>query len=63
MIQPPIAIESLWTLSSDQFLPTCTKLFQWQVQQNPVYQKWVQLMKHQEQLSNQINQIPFLPIS
>ena len=63
LIQPPIAIESLWTLSNEQFLPTCKKVFQWQVQHNPVYQKWVQLMKHQEQLTNEVNQIPFLPIS
>ena len=54
MIQPPIAIESLWSLSNAQFLPTCKKVFQWQVQHNPVYQKWVQLMKHEEHLTNEV---------
>ena len=63
LIQPPIDIESLWSLSNEEFLPTCKKVFQWQVQHNPVYQKWVQLMKHQEHLTNEVNQIPFLPIS
>lgn len=29
------------------------------MQHNPVYQQWVQLMKYQEQLTNEVNQIPF----
>ena len=63
MIQPPFAIESLWTLSNEQFLPTCKKLFQWQVQHNPVYKQWVNLMAKDEKIPKEMNQIPFLPIS
>ena len=63
MIQPPIAIESLWTLSNEHFLPTCKKLYQWQVQHNPVYKQWVNLMVKDEKMPKEMNQIPFLPIS
>lgn len=63
LMQPPIDIESLWTLSSDQFLPTCKNIFQWQVQHNPVYQQWVKLMAKDIKVPEQTNEIPFLPIS
>jgi len=63
LIQPPIAIESLWTLSNEHFLPTCKKLFQWQVHHNPVYKQWVNLMAKDEKMPKEMNQIPFLPIS
>ncbi len=63
LIQPPIAIESLWTLSNEHFLPTCKKLYQWQVQHNPVYKQWVNLMVKDEKMPKEMNQIPFLPIS
>lgn len=63
MIQPPIDIQSLWSLSSDHFLPTCKKVFQWQVQHNPVYQQWVRLMLKDGEIPSDVNQIPFLPIS
>ena len=63
MIQPPIDIESLWRLPSDQFLPTCKKVFDWQVQNNPVYQQWVNLIAKDAKAPAEMNQIPFLPIS
>jgi hypothetical protein len=63
LIQPPIDIESLWTLSNDQFLPTCKKVFHWQVQHNPVYKQWVNLIAKDEKTPEAMNQIPFLPIS
>ena len=63
MIQPPIDIESLWRLPSDQFLPTCKKVFDWQVQNNLVYQQWVNLIAKDAKAPAEMNQIPFLPIS
>ncbi len=63
LIQPPIAIESLWSLTNEQFLPVCKKLFQWQVQHNPVYKEWVTLMVKDEKMPEEMNKIPFLPIS
>jgi hypothetical protein len=63
LIQPPIAIESLWTLSNEHFLHTCKKMYQWQVQHNPVYKHWVNLMVKDEKMPKEMNQIPFLPIS
>ena len=63
MKQLPIDINSLWNLPTDQFLPTCKKVFQWQVQHNPVYQQWVQLMAKDGEIPEFTNQIPFLPIS
>ena len=63
MNQPPIDINSLWSLSPDQFLPTCKNVFQWQVQHNPVYQQWVHLMVKDGKVPEEPNQIPFLPIS
>jgi len=63
LIQPPIDIESLWRLPSDQFLPTCKKVFDWQVQNNPVYQQWVNLIAKDAKAPAEMNQIPFLPIS
>ena len=63
LIQPPIAIESLWSLTNEQFLPVCKKLFQWQLQHNPVYKEWVTLMVKDEEMPEEMNKIPFLPIS
>ena len=63
MIQPPIDIKNLWSLSSDQFFQTCKIVFEWQAQNNPVYQQWVHLMSKDDKLPEQTNQIPFLPIS
>jgi hypothetical protein len=63
LIQPPIDIESLWRLPSDQFLPTCKKVFDWQVQNNLVYQQWVNLIAKDAKAPAEMNQIPFLPIS
>ena len=59
MLQPPIDIESLWRLPSDQFLPTCKKVFDWQVQNNPVYQQWVNLIAKDAKAPAEMNQIPF----
>ncbi len=63
MIQSPIDIKSLWSLSSEQFFHTSKIVFQWQAQNNPVYQQWVHLMSKDGKLPEQTNQIPFLPIS
>jgi len=63
LIQPPIAIESLWSLTNEQFIPACRKVFQWQLQHNPVYKEWVTLMVKDEEMPEEMNKIPFLPIS
>jgi phenylacetate-coenzyme A ligase PaaK-like adenylate-forming protein len=38
-------------------------LFQWQLQHNPVYKEWVTLMVKDEEMPEEMNKIPFLPIS
>lgn len=38
-------------------------MYQWQVQHNPVYKQWVNLMVKDEKMPKEMNQIPFLPIS
>jgi hypothetical protein len=63
LIQPPIDIQSLWSLSSEHFFSTCKMVFQWQVQNNPVYKQWVHLISKDGEMPANSNQIPFLPIS
>ncbi len=60
MIQPPIAIQDLWTLPKEDFFRVSKKIFEWQAAHNEVYQQWVNLNKADAQ---HLTSIPFLPIS
>jgi hypothetical protein len=60
VIQPPIAIQDLWTLPKEDFFRVSKKIFEWQAAHNEVYQQWVNLNKADAQ---HLTSIPFLPIS
>ncbi|MBL7901296.1 MAG: acyl transferase [Bacteroidia bacterium] len=50
------------TLSEVDFTRYCLEIFQYQVKENAVYQKWVKLLKRDVSAVRQIHQIPFLPV-
>ncbi len=50
-------------LSTENFDQICMELFHYQYQHNPIYQKFVQLLGKKPSEIQQIDQIPFLPIS
>jgi hypothetical protein len=63
MLKPDFNIDELWDLTPERFLKLSQNLYQFQAQHNPVYKRWIELSKQTEPLLEQVNQIPFLPIS
>lgn len=63
MTQPHFDTTSLWNLTPNNFLTTCQKVFEFQAANNPIYKQWIELSKQDNPKMEQVNQIPFLPIS
>lgn len=63
MLKPDFNIDELWNLTPERFLKLSQTLYQFQAENNPVYKRWIELSKQTEPLLEQVNQIPFLPIS
>jgi hypothetical protein len=63
LMNPPIAINTLWDLSEEAFLETAKRVCVFQAQFNPVYKQWIELSKQSITKVGAINAIPFLPIS
>jgi len=62
-MNPPIAINTLWDLSKDNFLEKAKQLCLYQAQHNPVYKQWIELSNQPLLNVEAVNVIPFLPIS
>lgn len=63
MLKPDFNIDELWDLTPERFLKISQQLYEFQSKNNPVYKRWIELSKQTEPLLEQVNQIPFLPIS
>lgn len=59
----PIDIHDLWEIAPENFLDVAKKVALFQAQNNPVYGQWITLSNQASNHSNNINTIPFLPIS
>ena len=62
-MNPPIAINTLWDISKDNFLEKAKQLCVYQAQHNPVYKQWIELSNQPISNIDAVNAIPFLPIS
>jgi len=62
-IQPPFNIAQLWNLKPAEFLSYAQKLTYFQAQNNPVYNQWIRLSNQSLDNGDNVNSIPFLPIS
>lgn len=63
VMNSPIAINTLWDISKDNFLEKAKQLCVYQAQHNPVYKQWIELSNQPISNIDAVNAIPFLPIS
>ena len=59
----PFDINQLWELPANEFLEKAKQLCFFQAKNNPVYKQWITLSNQSIERLEEVNTIPFLPIS
>lgn len=59
----PIDINNIFSVNESRFNDLCYSVFEWQYQQNDIYQKWVDLLGKFPVKNQILQRIPALPIS